>query len=358
MTIYNQPALTKIPGYFTIQAHPDHEVMPVIARINALFPEIQEQLWASRQEFYSPAPQPNPVFQEAVPGRDATMTELYNFDLSRGSMIYLIDALGPYTPASIVGYLTAVHYAETHLLSLKIADLTPDAILEILSRINHCMSHGEFNGGIYRASDCVIFTDQMPEVRNEATFLQMHRQIESSADEEQGKLWKNTSIKVWFSFFSANPRGSSFDPLEKALLREFMEFKPEHQQIPSMMDAFANDFCAKVAAGEPLDLLCSWAHQRLVEIHPYIDGNGRTARFWMNLTRMWVGEKPLLFDNVRNYTQAVRNFNPQKFLDYLQELKAKQIDLDPFLDQCLQSIYEGSLVAQNCDLIMQRVLRS
>ena len=37
------------------------------------------------------------------------------------------------------------------------------------------------------------------------------------------------------------------------------------------------------AGGVKPVLLAAWAHRRLVDIHPFADGNGRTARLLMNL---------------------------------------------------------------------------
>lgn len=336
MRIYDQPSLTRIPGYFTIQAHPDHAVIPVIAKTNALFPRLQQQI---EQRFQAPPP----LAKERC--HSAMVTAARN---------HLSNAISPLTPLSIFGYVIALHYAEQHLLSLKISELTPNALLKIVHRINLCMSISEFPGGMYRESDSVVYTDRMPAGRDRKAFQQVEEYILSIANDEQKVLWETTSLKVWDTFFADSP--CEFDREEKELLHGIMEFKPEYQEIPAMMQEFTEEFCRKVAANEELDPLCSWVHQKLVEIHPYNDGNGRTARFLMNLTRMWVGEKPLLFDNLNNYSQAVRTLNPETFLNYLKALKPQQVDLDPFLDQCLQSMYKENIVTWNCDQLVQQIL--
>lgn len=40
--------------------------------------------------------------------------------------------------------------------------------------------------------------------------------------------------------------------------------------------------------------LCAWAHAEWVRIHPFPDGNGRTARFWANSLAMRYGLPPLV----------------------------------------------------------------
>lgn len=97
-------------------------------------------------------------------------------------------------------------------------------------------------------------------------------------------------------------------------------------------------------------MLCAWTHQKLVE------SNGRTARLLMNLIRMWVGEKPLLFDNDRNYTLAARTLDAQVFATYLKNLKSQQIEMDPFIDQSLKVLFQKTVTEQKCDQLMLKVL--
>jgi len=40
--------------------------------------------------------------------------------------------------------------------------------------------------------------------------------------------------------------------------------------------------------------LCAWAHAEWVRIHPFANGNGRTARFWANFLAMRYGLPPFL----------------------------------------------------------------
>jgi len=57
---------------------------------------------------------------------------------------------------------------------------------------------------------------------------------------------------------------------------------PTAEEVPAQMSAFMTEFQAKAQTLHPI-LLAAWAHRRFVDIHPFTDGNGRTARLLMNL---------------------------------------------------------------------------
>jgi len=53
-------------------------------------------------------------------------------------------------------------------------------------------------------------------------------------------------------------------------------------EVPVLMKALSDDLGKKWSKEHPVNL-AAYAHQRLVDIHPFEDGNGRTARLLMNL---------------------------------------------------------------------------
>ena len=61
---------------------------------------------------------------------------------------------------------------------------------------------------------------------------------------------------------------------------EYMPPLPE--EIPMHMQTFISELKKKWETTHPI-VLSAFAHQKLVDIHPFIDGNGRTARLLMNL---------------------------------------------------------------------------
>ena len=60
---------------------------------------------------------------------------------------------------------------------------------------------------------------------------------------------------------------------------------PKHEHVPALMAKFGAGFSP---AWHPIEHAAK-AHEQLVNIHPFIDGNGRTARLLMNLILLRAG---------------------------------------------------------------------
>src|ERR1039458_8480075 len=82
---------------------------------------------------------------------------------------------------------------------------------------------------------------------------------------------------------------------------------PSPAEIPALM----GDFAAWLGTATDTPETAFLAHRRLVEIHPFNDGNGRTARLLMNLVLIRGGYPPV----------AVR---PEDRLDYIRSLQQSQ----------------------------------
>ena len=67
---------------------------------------------------------------------------------------------------------------------------------------------------------------------------------------------------------------------------------PNPVKVPSLMTEFIKwiETADKI---HPIDL-ASEAHYRLVSIHPFVDGNGRTARLMMNMLLLMSGYPPAI----------------------------------------------------------------
>lgn len=59
-------------------------------------------------------------------------------------------------------------------------------------------------------------------------------------------------------------------------------YRPLRKKFPQCMEAFVTELAEKQGKLHPVGL-AAYAHLRLVDIHPFQDGNGRTARLLMNL---------------------------------------------------------------------------
>ncbi len=67
---------------------------------------------------------------------------------------------------------------------------------------------------------------------------------------------------------------------------------PSPQKVPDLMTGFI-DWLSIENKMHPVEL-AGQAHYRLITIHPFVDGNGRTARLLMNLILMMLGYPPAL----------------------------------------------------------------
>lgn len=57
---------------------------------------------------------------------------------------------------------------------------------------------------------------------------------------------------------------------------------PAAREVPALMEGFVAELNKQKNALHPV-LFAAFAHRRLVDIHPFVDGNGRAARLLMNL---------------------------------------------------------------------------
>jgi Fic family protein len=64
---------------------------------------------------------------------------------------------------------------------------------------------------------------------------------------------------------------------------------PSPAEVPALM----GDFAGWLATASPTPQTAFTAHRRLVDIHPFNDGNGRTARLLMNLLLIRSGYPPV-----------------------------------------------------------------
>lgn len=79
--------------------------------------------------------------------------------------------------------------------------------------------------------------------------------------------------------------------------------------------------------------LAAWTHAEFVRIHPFIDGNGRTARLLMNYQLMFHGFLPISISKEERLTyynaleEYAVNKNLQPFTALIFDLEEKQLDL-------------------------------
>jgi Fic family protein len=139
--------------------------------------------------------------------------------------------------------------AETHMVIKEGLTISGKSMAEHLEAINH--------------ADAIAFlyelTGKQTQI-NKRNLLELHTLILKGIDRENAGKYRTVPVRIG---------GSAHIPPEPYLLDKLMEdyFLHFRQQ--------ANHLHPVILAAE--------VHERLVSIHPFIDGNGRTARLAMNL---------------------------------------------------------------------------
>jgi Fic family protein len=108
---------------------------------------------------------------------------------------------------------------------------------------------------------------------------QMHRIVLTRIDDESAGQYRTLQVRI---------AGSSHQP-------------PESWEVPRLMDKWS-DWLRISEELHPVER-AALAHHHLTSIHPFIDGNGRTARLVMNLLLLRDGYPPtiILRENRRQY---------------------------------------------------------
>lgn len=93
---------------------------------------------------------------------------------------------------------------------------------------------------------------------------------------------------------------------------------PDPDEVPRLMNHLTDQIRSSQATLHPIEL-AAMAHKRLMDIHPFTDGNGRTAQLLMNLILV-------------NKGYGVISIPPIRQDDYINALSAsrRQKDMEPF----------------------------
>lgn len=103
------------------------------------------------------------------------------------------------------------------------------------------------------------------------------------------------------------------------------------------MTEWAEWLAAEEAASHPV-ALAALAHQRLVAIHPFVDGNGRTARLIMNLILMRTGTPPTVIQRInhRQYDRVLAQADtgkPAALVNFVGRAIERSLNL--YLEACM-----------------------
>jgi len=104
---------------------------------------------------------------------------------------------------------------------------------------------------------------------------------------------------------------------------------PNHKEIPDLMKKFVLSISELKETLHPVTLAAK-LHERIATIHPFIDGNGRTARLVMNLSLLQNGYPIIIIPPI------LRN-------DYIASIRLANLgNTEPFLDFISYVEYESS----------------
>ena len=143
---------------------------------------------------------------------------------------------------------------------------------------------------------------------------QIHKLILTHIDDENAGSYRKTQVRI---------AGAPFIP-------------PESWQITSLMAEWSDWVASAEGAMHPI-ALAAQAHHRLVAIHPFVDGNGRTARVVMNLLLMRRGYPPtvILRANRRQYYSVLAKADSGR-IDALENFVGRAVEnsLDLYIEAC------------------------
>lgn len=132
---------------------------------------------------------------------------------------------------------------------------------------------------------------------------------------------------------------NSIDPDHAGQYRNWQVFitgteylPPAAEDVPGCMAAFVRELAEKQGELHPVEL-AAYAHRRLVDIHPFQDGNGRTARLLMNLILI-------------NRGYCVVSISPVLRHDYIVALQQAQREQNPSDEAFVKLIAECEIEAQ------------
>jgi Fic family protein len=140
--------------------------------------------------------------------------------------------------------------------------------------------------------------------------LNLHALILDGIDPENAGFYRRGAVRI---------SGTTYMP-------------PSPSKVPALMqEVYA---LLKTKGGEPIETAAK-IHQKFVDIHPFIDGNGRTARLLVNLYLMRNGYPPVII------LRAER----KKYINMITKSRAEQ-DITPFLN------FLGKAVERSLDIYL------
>lgn len=183
-----------------------------------------------------------------------------------------------YTSNAIEG--NTLTRAETALVIEKGLTIGGKSMREHLEAINHS----------YALDYIKVLVQKSHKEITLSNIKDIHRLILKGIDDKNAGAWRTINVKI---------SGSTLVP-------------PDQLKIPELMEKFI--IWLSGAQEHPV-IIALDTHYKLVSIHPFVDGNGRTARLLLNLILIQAGYCPLIIQ-------------PERRIDYINSLHTRDVSSD------------------------------
>ncbi len=152
-------------------------------------------------------------------------------------------------------------------------------------------------------------------------------------------------------------------PESKKFLKSYFDQTIDPRFIESKMDQFFTELKKKIIAQESPIEIAAFAHMRIVKLHPFTNGNGRTARLFMNLLLQQFGHPPIYFYSEKEYAREVQmglkdigsfaRFISRKIFSFQQLKKVAQ---EVFTNPVEQDNYMAEAGLTTCERVITPIL--
>ncbi len=312
--------MLSFPGHFTSQAHPSVDMFKEIETLNSLLKKTNEGFEQSGISKLTPE-----NFRSAEP---ATLQECRDF-AKTDPFIQLVQEQLHHLPRDSYTYFYALKYVEREVLKNK---LSSSNIFSVVKRIGQIVFPE--GGGEYRKISTLIFDDRkMPKGRTGKDFKTLDDLFRKT---DVFEIWKaQTRTKVWKAEFDKEKVFQLMDADDVKCLERIATIAPPPDQIASRM----NELTDAIQSQADCYAVAGRVHQIIVKAHPFLDGNGRTARIMMNIVLKQAGNPPLLIVIDQIYTEGVSG---DILARYIRELAAHQPACDPVVSLALRNLFDDT----------------
>lgn len=219
----------------------------------------------------------------------------------------------------------------------NIVEMSESEILEKIQNAHRLLFKGVaidvlMRIGEFRKEEAVVFRDNHEDQdRSLEGLLKLIRKRGGTG--EDVAVFKNYYEKMQAS--AGQPEDLEMTEAEKKAT-SLIYFSPcSFKEVPKQMRLFAKDLKEKLRVMHhcgPIDPIAAgaFAHQKVTEIHPFGDGNGRMARALMNAILMEYGYPPIVFPSDAEYTEAVERDakEPGFFANYLRTVAIPELAIN------------------------------